>query len=201
MLAQMTDRTSPKAAQGEATRQRTIAQAREFFALYGYARTSIEELVRKLELTRGALYHHFPSKDQLFAAVLEAVQEDVACRIAFAVDAVGDPRQKVLVGCQAFLQAALDPQVQQIMLIDGPAVIGWNAWREIDARHGARSLREGLSILSKNGLLRVDSEAAAHLLSGALNEAALWVSGAADPEKAIEAASQGVGKIVAGLLA
>jgi AcrR family transcriptional regulator len=152
-------------------------------------------------VTRGALYHHFANKQALFTAVVEAVEEDACARIAEAAMAgASDPLDALRKGCQAFLDSALEPAMRQIVLIDAPAVLGWEVWREIDARYGFALLREGIShVLNPEPAATASPgqvETIAHLLMGALNEAALLVATAADPRQA----RREVGQTVDGLL-
>lgn len=176
-----------KAEQRMAMMHTLIQVGRAQFAQHGYAQTATEEIVRQAGVTRGALYHHFGSKEGLFAAVLNAVQNDVSQRILAAVETTDDPWKQLLLGCRAFLMTSLDPEMQQIMLIDGPAVLGWDTWREIDAAHSMQSLREGVQALIDDNTINVSSvDAVTHLLSGAMNEAVLWIAGAEQPQQALD---------------
>lgn len=178
-----------KAEQREATTQKLMAIGRDVFTRRGYAQTATEEIVQLAGVTRGALYHHFSSKEGLFKAIVEEVQKEVAQKIEEASAQTDDLWEQLLGGCRAFLTASLDPQVQQIMLIDGPAVLGWEAWREMDARHSLTLLKEVLGLLAEESLIAPPSvDALAHLLSGAMNEAALWIARAEQPEKALSEA-------------
>lgn len=175
-----------KAEQREATVKRLIAVARPLFAQLGYAETPTERIVAEAGVTRGALYHHFGSKEGLFSAVLDAVQWEVAGRVSAAAAQQTDPWDQLLAGSHAFLAAAADPDVQRIMLLDAPAVLGWETWRRFDATHAMRLLREALDKLQENGVINVESmEAATHLLSGAMNESALWIARSTDVAAAL----------------
>lgn len=166
-----------KAAQRAATIGRLLAVARTRFAEHGYAGTATEELVQAAGVTRGALYHHFENKEGLFRAVLEQVHAEVGERVGAAADAQCDAWQALVAGCRAFLSAANDPAIQRIMLIDGPAVLGWSKWRDMDAEHSLHLLRDHLALLADQGMLRTRrTEPLAHLLSGAMNELALWIA-------------------------
>lgn len=142
-------------------------------------------------VTRGALYHHFGSKEGLFQAVLGSVQKQVGLRVEAVVMEKDDVWDQLIAGCGAFLKASLDPQVQQIMLIDAPAVLGWSLWRELDAQNSMKSLREALSeLITQGNLPQLPLDALTHLLSGAMNEAALWIAQCERPESALADASQ-----------
>lgn len=175
-----------KAAQRAETTRRLLTIARDHFAAHGYAQTATETIVQVAGVTRGALYHHFGSKEGLFAAVVAEVQRDVAQQVAAAAAGAAEPWAQLLVGCRAFLRACLAPDVQRILLIDGPAVLGWEAWRALDAEHAMRLLEEGLQELAAIGQIPSHAvPAATHLLSGAMNEAVLWIAQAEQPEQAL----------------
>src|SRR2546430_16915152 len=103
--------------QAEATRDLVVTVARELFTEHGYAATSIEEIIRRAGVARGALYHHFPGKDALFRAVFEAVQADTASRVVAAAFAVPDPWGAAYAGLSAFLDACLQPQFLQVVVL------------------------------------------------------------------------------------
>lgn len=190
-----------KAEQREQTIQELIGIARELFSRDGYAGAATEEIVARAGVTRGALYHHFGSKEGLFRAVLEKVQADIAERVEVAANAAeADNWRQLSAGCRAFLEASLDPQIRRIALIDAPAVLGWEVWREVDAANSARLLQAGLQELADAGQIRaLPLVAVAHLLSGAMNEAALWIAGAPDPQIALAEASAGLEALLNGL--
>lgn len=171
-----------RAEQREATRRTLIAVSRRLFAAHGYAAVGLAEIVRESGVTKGALYHHFAGKAELFRAVLEEVQREVAARVAAAAEAAAGPWEQLTAGCAAFVTAGADPEVQRIMLVDGPAVLGWNEWRAIDEATSARHLAEALTTLVEDGTIPAQPvEPLARLLSGAMNEAALWLAQTARP--------------------
>ncbi|GIH91635.1 TetR/AcrR family transcriptional regulator [Planobispora siamensis] len=171
-----------RAQQKEQTRRTLIREARRLFATLGYGAVGLSEIVGAAGVTKGALYHHFDGKAALFRAVLEEVQQQVARTVAAAGDARDDPWEQFTAGCRAFLTAATDPDVQRIMLVDGPAVLGWNEWRALDEAASARHLAEALTTLIEEGVIaRQPVEPLTRLLSGAMNEAALWLAGSEDP--------------------
>lgn len=172
-----------RAEQRERTRRTLIAESRRLFAARGYAAVGLAEIVRASGVTKGALYHHFEGKTDLFRAVLAQVQEEVAARVAAAAEAAGGPWEQLKAGCAAFVTAGADPEVQRIMLIDGPAVLGWNEWRAIDEATSARHLAEALAALVADGTIAAQPVAPlARLLSGAMNEAVLWLAQSAGPD-------------------
>lgn len=189
-----------KAAQRAETTNRLLAVARAQFAEHGYAQAATETIVRLAGVTRGALYHHFGSKQGLFQAVVAALQHDVAERVAEAAEQAADPWQQLLAGCRAFLRASLEPDVQRILLLDGPAVIGWEAWRALDAEHAMRLLEAGLSeLVEQKQIQAISVPAATHLLSGAMNEAVLWIARAEQPGQALEETIAALEQLLEGL--
>lgn len=169
--------------QKEHTRRTLIAVGRRLFATKGYVAVGLAEIVAESGVTKGALYHHFAGKADLFRTVLEEVQQEVAARVVRAAEAAGDPWDRLKAGCAAFVAAGADPEVQRIMLIDGPAVLGWNEWRAIDEATSAKHLAEALAILIGNGTIPAQPVAPlTRLLSGAMNEAALWLARSARPD-------------------
>lgn len=172
-----------KAAQREATRALLIAEGRRRFARDGYAAVGLTEVVTALGMTKGALYHHFGSKSGLFRAVLAQVQQEVADRVEAAAGRhPDDPWQQLLAGCEAFLTTSADPELQRIMLIDAPAVLDWNEWRAMDEAASGRLLADVLTQLTAERILPPQPVAPlTRLLSGAMNEAALWLAQSATP--------------------
>lgn len=185
--------------QREETRRVLVAQSRRLFAAKGYAAVGLSEIVTASGVTKGALYHHFDSKAELFRAVLTQVQQEVGEQVAAAADAEPDPWDQLTTGCAAFLRASADPLVQRIMLIDGPAVLGWHEWRALDEANSARHLHEALESLVDAGILAPQPIAPlTQLLSGAMNEAALWLATTPDPG-ALPDTITALDKLLAGL--
>ena len=178
------------------TRAALLKAARTIFAEQGYAAAATEEIVRRAKVTRGALYHHFEDKRALFDAVASDVARDIAERIDAATP-MDDPLRAMLVGTGAFLDACLDPAVRRIYLIDAPAVLGWHRWREIDAPHGVRSLREGVTaMLAERPDDALAIEPTTFLLAGAFNEAALWIAEAKEEKAARRAMDRSLAALI-----
>jgi AcrR family transcriptional regulator len=176
-----------KAEQKKVTMQKLMEVAREHFSEHGYTAAPLEEMVKQAGLTRGALYHHFGSKEGLFLAVLESVQQEIAKRIERDADASSDPWEQLLLGCRAFVTAAVEPQNRRILLLDGPSVLGWDVWRRTDEQNSMLLLREQLQLLERQGYLKsVSVDALTHLLSGAMNEAVLWIAETPDRMQSLE---------------
>lgn len=168
-----------------ATRGALVAAARPLFATRGYADVGTEEIVRAAGVTRGALYHHFDGKRELFEAVYEAVEVELAQRIAAgALQAnASSPLEAMRAGTEMFLEASTEPETQRIVLLDGPAVLGWDRWREIAAEHGLGLIEATLAAAIEAGAISSQPvKPLAHVLMGALDEAAMLVARADDPE-------------------
>jgi AcrR family transcriptional regulator len=163
-----------RADRGTATRARIIAVATALFTTHGYEGTSIETVLSETGLSRGALYHHFNSKDALFMAVLETIEAEIAQATVKGSRGSATPAAALRAGCGVFLDLAQTPKVQQILLRDAPGVIGWQAWRELDARYGFGLLRAALERAAAAGMVaRELVEPFAHMLLAALLEVAL----------------------------
>ena len=189
-------RPRTQAARLAATRAALLKAARTIFAEQGYAAAATEEIVRRAKVTRGALYHHFEDKRSLFDAVASEVAREIAEKID-AMTPMDDPLKALIVGTGAFLDACLDPAVRRIYLIDAPAVLGWHRWREIDAPHGVRSLREGVSaMLAERPDDALAVEPTTFLLAGAFNEAALWIAEAKDEKAARRAMDRSLAALI-----
>lgn len=181
------------AAQSQATIKTLVKVATEQFAQRGYAAVSTTEVVELAGVTRGALYHHFAGKQGLFLAVYEQAQQNIATEIDAAVREITDTWEAFVVGCRAFLVASANPHYQQIVVIDAPAVLDWDAWRRVETTEGnsLALLREGLHELMEAGIIKpLPLDALTYLLSGAMNEAAVWLAQAEDTEQALSEAEQ-----------
>jgi AcrR family transcriptional regulator len=183
------DASSTHQERSEATRGELIATARRLFAERGYADVGTEEIVRTAGVTRGALYHHFDSKRELLAAVHEQIERELTERIATQAfagdDAPPDPIAALHRGAELFLDACLEPEVQRIVLLDAPAVLGWERWREVASRYGLGLIEATLQAAADAGSISAQPvRPLAHVLMGALDEAAMYVARADDREVA-----------------
>ncbi len=175
-----------QAERSESTRGALIEAARTLFAERGYADVGTEEIVRAAGVTRGALYHHFGGKRDLFEAVYERVEVELAQRIATGALAsnASSPLEAMRAGAETFLQACTEPEAQRIALLDGPSVLGWDRWREIAAEHGLGLIEATLQAAIEAGAIRDQPvRPLAHVLMGALDEAAMLIARAEDPEQ------------------
>jgi AcrR family transcriptional regulator len=174
-----------KAAQSQATRARLVAAARDLFGRRGYANVGTEEIVRAAGVTRGALYHQFADKRDLFAAVMEAVDADLLAEATAAAGGTEDPMEGLRAGLRGWVEATARPEAQRIVLVDAPAVLGWETWREIGARHALGAMMAELQAAIDAGVLApVPVRPLAHVLMGALDEAVLYIARADDPDAA-----------------
>jgi AcrR family transcriptional regulator len=187
------------------TRRALLDAARELFAEGGYHGTAAGEVVHRAGLTRGALYHHFEDKRDLFRAVVEEVEDEVDGIILAAaretLRETSDAWEAFLGGHRAYLDVCLRPDVRRIVLLDGPAVLGWEEWHEIDAAHAIAQIEAGLELMMENGIMeRRPVGPLAHLLHGAILEAALYVAVSGEPEKARDEVWVGLQWLLEGLL-
>ncbi|MEB3070301.1 TetR/AcrR family transcriptional regulator [[Mycobacterium] vasticus] len=194
---------SRRAVQAEATRAALIEAALRLFVEKGYHHTGTEEVVAEAGVgTRGALYHHFADKLALFEAVFVTVEEELVAQAAAKhpgpeMRALSQLRQ----GLVGFLDASLTPRVQRILLIDGPAVLGWLRWRELESRYGLGAVRAMLDRAVEEGDLAATSpvDALAHVLLAAADEAALYIANAPDKRAARDHSVQALNALLDGL--
>jgi len=188
------------AAKAAETRAALVSAARRLFIEKGYFATGTEEIVVAAGVgTRGALYHHFEDKRALFLAVFEQVEQDLIAA-AGDVPPVGGAFDVLRGGLLGFLDASLTPEVQRVLLIDGPAVLGWQEWRELEERYGLGVIRSLLELAVSDGTLPPQPiDALAHVLLAAVDEAALFIANADDKQAAKEQAVGTVDRLLRGL--
>lgn len=187
--------------QSELTAARILEVAIDAFGSRGFAAVGLEDVAAAAEVTRGAVYHHFRSKSGLFQAVHAETQRRVGQAVDDATTGIiSDPWEALETGCKTFLEASARADRRQIMLIDAPSVLGWDVWRAQDADNSGRLLLAVLTELDTAGLLDVASVPAANaLLTGAMNEAALWIAASETPAQSTEDAWRTLRKIVRSL--
>jgi AcrR family transcriptional regulator len=189
-----------RARQSAATRGAIVAAARRLFAEHGYAGVATEEIVREAGVTRGALYHHFRDKKDLFRAVYEAIEQQNAERIAKAALAETGPWEQQQAAVGAFLDTCLEPDVQRIALVDAPSVLGLEDWREIEARYGLALVRAGLQAVIEADLIEDQPvDPLAHLIFGALVEAGLLIARSDDRRAARVEVAESIDNLLSGL--
>jgi AcrR family transcriptional regulator len=183
-----------------ATRASLVAVARERFAAKGFADVSIDEIVQGARVTKGALYHHFADKLALFRAVVEAMEAELAAHVRATAAGAGKPWAQLVAGCHAFLDAYLARDVQQILVLDAPSVLGWKAWCEIDKAHGLGVLEELLTAAAEAGMVEPQPvEAAAQLLLGAINVGGRVIASATDTRASRTTVGDTVERLLSGL--
>jgi AcrR family transcriptional regulator len=193
--------TGQRARMMEETRARLVRAARAAFAATGYAAASMDELTAAAGLTRGALYHNFGDKKGLLRAVIEELDAEMVGRAHAARDGAATPWEGFLAESVAYIELALEPEIQRIMLLDGPAVLGDpSQWPGQTAC--LRATTETIRALVAAGTLRpVDPEAAARLVNGAALDAALWIAASGDPRAVLPRAVEAFRLLASGLLA
>jgi len=186
---------------GRATRERVIRAATELFAAHGYDGTSTEAVLQASGVSRGSLYHHFANKEALFMAVLEAMQARVAQDLAVAADGLTDAVDVLRTGCIEWVRRAGDPVVRQVMLIDGPAVLGWREFRAFDERMTLGAIRGALTEAAGAGRIPHEHvDVFAHIVLATANEIAMMVALADDREEAMRSGQAAVDEFLHRLL-
>jgi AcrR family transcriptional regulator len=189
-----------QADRSRSTRAALVETARGLFAERGYANVPADEIVSAAGVTRGALYHHFADKQALFLEVFEELETELSAEVKAAVDAAPDHWTGMVAALSRFLDACQRPEVVRIALTDAPAVLGWQRWREVEARHGLGLITEQLDVAVTNGLLvAAPVPALAQLVLSAVIEAALLIAHAADPAAARAEAEQALLVLLSGL--
>jgi AcrR family transcriptional regulator len=185
-------RRRSQAERAEATRAALIAAARRLFTESGYDGVGTEEIVRAAGVTRGALYHHFGGKRELLDAAYEQLEAESTERVARVVlgSELESPLQAMKAGIAAFLDECAEPELRQIALHDAPAVLGWDRWREIGEANGLGLIEASLIAAIEAGEIRpLPVKPMAHVLLGALDEAAMLVARSEDPASRAEVTS------------
>lgn len=166
---------------GKTTRERLISVGFDLFGANGYEATSISAILEAAGLARGAFYHHFATKADLFEAVLDRVIAQIAGVSADAARKFDDPVESLRAGCAAWLDVAMDPPIQQVVFIDSTSVLGWDRYKEIDDRHTLGGLKASMRAIARTGRIPEDSvEFLAHMVAGAVGEAAKLIVSAED---------------------
>jgi AcrR family transcriptional regulator len=174
----------------EATRGKLITTGRALFAENGFADTSTDDILSASGVSRGAMYHHFSSKTELFQAVFEAVEDDLTNDVMVAATASSetDPMRILEAGFDAFLDQCRNPEVQRIVMLEGPTVLGWDTWHELDERYAFGTIKFVLATAAESGRIEPDAvDPLSHLLLGAIMQAGMVVARADDPAAAKKA--------------
>jgi AcrR family transcriptional regulator len=188
--------------QGQATRAALIDVATGLFATNGYEATAIPAVLDAAGVSRGALYHHFHSKEALFEAVLQAVEAQATLKVTRAARGATDPLDGLRRGCAAYLAMCRDPVVRRISLIDAPAVVGWERWREIDEQHSFGLIKAAIAAIAADGRVKPELvDVMAHVVLAALLEVALLVARADEGRLAIRRGQEAVDELLTALFA
>ena len=194
------DRLSLRAEQVRQTRAALVAAGRRLFGRDGFAATSVEDLAREARVTTGALYHHFPTKTALFETVFEGVHAEMLEASGRAATGATDELEGLSLGFEAFLDAVLEPDVQQILITDAPAVLGLARFTELDERYAFAEIAAALRAATAAGQLSVeDPETVARMLLGALVRGGMLIAGSAEPAKTRDAVARTIRAMLAGL--
>ena len=198
----MKDNRRTQAERSASTRDALVMAGRALFAARAFTEVGTEELVRTAGVTRGALYHHFADKTELYAAVFEAVEAEVIGRIGAAVMSaqLTDPLAAMRLGAGIWLDACAEPEVHRIALVDAPAVLGQARWREIGSHYGM-GLVQGLlaQAIAVGRIPPQPVEPLAHILLGALREGALYLATAEDPVRARQEIGDAIDRMIQAL--
>jgi AcrR family transcriptional regulator len=214
---------SRKIAQGQATRTAMLNVAREEFGKHGYAETSVDEIVKRAKVTKGAFYHHFSGKEDLFAKVFEDVKRELS-RAAFVTHVRHDPFlppeeqsaeaqrfaeqtndevwTQLIERCRRYVELHTDPKIRRIALVDSRWVLSWQDWQRIEREYGVVLLRADMRRAMQRGLIPpLPVHVLAVVLAGALNEVCLLVANASHPEAALDEAMVVLVRLLEGLRA
>ncbi|MEO3830159.1 TetR/AcrR family transcriptional regulator [Actinomadura sp. B10D3] len=171
-----------QAERSEETTSALVAAGLRLFGRDGYAATSIQAVAAEAGMTKGAAYHHFDSKMELFRAVFIQQERHLASALAHAGAAAPDSWSALRTGCHTFLRHCLDPSIRQIILLDGPAALGWDAVREIETQHTLRLLKQAMRAAAADGWVSDgDLGIRCQLLFGALCEAGMLLARTENP--------------------
>jgi AcrR family transcriptional regulator len=196
------ERRSRREQAGDATRAALVDASRALFAERGYAGVSIDDITERTRVTRGALYHHFEDKRDLFQAVVEVVERELTDEVRRRASQEREPWTRLRTACDAYLDACLSPEVQRIVVLDAPPVLSWRVWCEIDKRHGLGVFEEALGAARAAGLLSLPSvETGAQLLLGALNTGARVIADATAKPAARRDVGETIDRILSGFRA
>ena len=189
-----------RASRAESTRKALLHHGRRLFTQRGYADVSTDEVVRRAKVTKGALYHHFANKIELYRAVVEDMEDEVVAKIEAAASAHTSPSKQLRAACDAYLDACLDVNLARVLVIEAPVVLGWKTWCEIAQEHEVAALEKHLAEAVAAGIFRKQPLATmAQVLLGALNTSARVIATAPDPAQARLQVEETVERLLQGL--
>ncbi|ETK37109.1 hypothetical protein MPTA5024_05505 [Microbispora sp. ATCC PTA-5024] len=191
-----------RAQHAEATRRAVLAAARSLFGRKGYAQTSVDEIADAARVTKGAVYHHFASKEALFRAVYAEVEAETEARATGAGDPGGAPVDQIIARMNAYLDAALDEETRRIGLIDGPVVLGQEILDAADRQRGHVDLRSFIAAsIARGQIVDLDPDLLAHLIRGTFGLSGMLIAHVGDPEKTRQTLGQALHAMLQGLAA
>lgn len=189
-----------KADKATATRRRLVDVAHELFSERGYEGTSIDDVLARAGVSKGALYHHFDNKEALFEAVYRDGEQACLEEVAAAAMKESEPLQMLRAGSQKWLDLVMEPAIQRVALIDAPAVLGWERWRAIDQEYAGGLVRAALEKAIEAGAIpRQNVELLAHMALAMLGEAAMLIARSDDPARARVEAGEAVDRLIEAL--
>jgi AcrR family transcriptional regulator len=188
-----------RAAQAAATRGDLLVHARKLFAQKGYAESSTDEVVRRAKVTKGALYHHFDNKLELYRAVVEDMERELVAQMASAAQQSRQPHKRLEAACRAYLDACLDSTLTRILVIEAPVILGWKGWCELAHQYEIAALSAYLEAVVAKSATDEQPLEMAHVLLGALNTAARVIAASNDPKKARVQVEETIQRLLKGL--
>jgi len=187
-------------ARAESTRNTLLRHARRLFTQKGYTEASTDEVVRRAKVTKGALYHHYANKLDLYQAVVEDMEREVVARLEAAAATCPGPGERLRATCGAYLDACLDVNLARVLVIEAPVVLGWKTWCDIAQEHEVATLSRRLGEAVAAGIIREQPlETMAQVLLGALNTAARVIATAPEPAAARLQVEETIERLLNGL--
>jgi AcrR family transcriptional regulator len=184
----------------ESTRQALVDSALELFTKRGYTATSLDLIVKRARVTKGALYHHFNGKQALFEAVFDAVETATIGRLAVALDGDGSAWERAMAGIHTYISVCLDPSYQRIVIHEAPVVMGWERWREAEEHFSYGLVRAAIEALVDAGEIEpLPVEVTARVLFGALSAGAETIAGSPDPKKTAAEVTKTITTVMTGM--
>jgi AcrR family transcriptional regulator len=181
--------------QGTETQKALRREARKLFARKGYAAANTNELVERAKVTKGALYHHFENKRELYQAVVEDLEQELVERIE-AAGANREPWERLRAMCAAYLDSCREPALARMLVLEAPVVLGWKTWCNLEQKYEVAAFAR---CLSEAGALQEPAETLAQVILGALTTGARVIATAADPEAARADVQKTIDRLIAGL--
>lgn len=184
----------------ESTRDALVDSAVELFTKRGYAATSLDAIVKRARVTKGALYHHFSGKQALFEAAFDVVESEAVRRLSDVVATDLPAWERAVHGIESYVRSCLDPSYQRIVIHEGPVVMGWERWREAEEHFSYGMVKDTIEALIEAGeIVEVPVEVTARILFGALSAGATIIAGATDPKKAAADVSRTIVTVFKGM--